>query len=467
MTEATPANRARQAAGMTPSTSSGKEVSTLQEQRDKRIKVVESLMPTFRQALMGDTQLAQRLIADGSTALRATPGLVKATQESFLGALMTAAQLNLRPNTVLGHGWILPYEDKRKQITVANWQIGYKGIVELGARSGVTIIARTAFEGDEFKVSYGLNEDLVHVPDPHPDLSKPRVPIAHYAIARSATGTVWTHMWHEEALAAREQSMAYKFSKDPSTPWRAHELPMCRKTVVRRLAPFIRTQSPELAMGIVSDDKIRTDLNPEPEVFDNMTRESVDLAQPREDYTQADVVIPEPDKPAETKPEAASTESLAVLEQGDPGDRPAQKVSKTRAAMVDALVDKHGMRTREALTRSLGGQEVPLSYLSVKEIRAALALDLTPEGDAPADELEGKQPDAGRASQPNSAIRSGLIKRLTQHHPDTWQTALDLVIGERVDPSTVTDDELMAALKIPVEQAQERQLDEAAAAEGH
>lgn len=47
-----------------------------------------------------------------TTALSSNPELASTTPQSFLGAMMTAAQLGLEPNTPLGQAYLLPYRNK-------------------------------------------------------------------------------------------------------------------------------------------------------------------------------------------------------------------------------------------------------------------------------------------------------------------------------------------------------------------
>ena len=46
-----------------------------------------------------------------TTALSSNPQLNNCTPQSFLGAMMTAAQLGLEPNTPLGQAYLLPYNN--------------------------------------------------------------------------------------------------------------------------------------------------------------------------------------------------------------------------------------------------------------------------------------------------------------------------------------------------------------------
>jgi len=65
--------------------------------------------------------------------------LANAEPNSIVGAAMTAATLNLPLNNSLGYAYIIPFKEKQKDnsyLTKAQFQIGYKGFIQLAMRSG-------------------------------------------------------------------------------------------------------------------------------------------------------------------------------------------------------------------------------------------------------------------------------------------------------------------------------------------
>ena len=74
---------------------------------------------------------------------------------SFIAALMNAAQLGLEPNTPLGQAYLIPY--KNKGILECQFQIGYKGMIDLAYRTGQVqmIQAQIVREHDFFEYQYG------------------------------------------------------------------------------------------------------------------------------------------------------------------------------------------------------------------------------------------------------------------------------------------------------------------------
>lgn len=68
------------------------------------------------------------------SAISVNPKLGSCTPASFLGAMMTSAQLGLEVNTPLGQAYVLPYLNKG--VLEAQFQLGYKGLIDLAYRSG-------------------------------------------------------------------------------------------------------------------------------------------------------------------------------------------------------------------------------------------------------------------------------------------------------------------------------------------
>jgi recombination protein RecT len=318
----TTSDRAREAAGLP---TGGKELTRFQEQHRARVATVQAMLPWFTQALRTQTD-AQRFVVDGINALRTVPKLVECTEVSFRGALMTAAQLDLRPNVgALGHCWVLPFENKKDNTVEAQFVLGYRGMITVAARAGVQVNARTIYEHEDYEIRYGLDERLHHVPKLNRD--ERGDPVAHYAICRSTTGGIaWRVISHEEALATRERSPGYKFG-GPANPWRLdaeNDWPMCRKTVVRRTFPYVATDSPDLAMAFAADDRV---IMPE-EVRGELTVEQLDGTADREaaehDAAEARTVD------AQTPPDHPSGVNKPRQRRG------ARQPSKTQASTPDA-----------------------------------------------------------------------------------------------------------------------------------
>ncbi len=180
-----------------------------------------------------------RLVRMAVTQLRINPALKGCDKTSFIAAVMTAAQLGLEPDGVLGHAYMVPF----KSNGVTNVQLipGYKGLLTLARNSGEvsSISAHEVCEKDEFEFAFGLEEKLVHKP-----ARGDRGKITHfYAIAKFKDGGHHMDvMTVEEVETLRNKSSGYKAYKagyTKSAIWEEHFTEMGRKTAIRRIAKYL------------------------------------------------------------------------------------------------------------------------------------------------------------------------------------------------------------------------------------
>ena len=177
----------------------------------------------------------ERLLRIALSEVRRNPRLGQCNAASLLSAIFTCAQLGLEPGVALGHAFLIPYRDE------CQFQIGYKGMIELARRSGQieSLSARCVYENDAFEFSYGLHEDLIHRP-----ATGGRGALTHaYAVARLKDGGVQFEVMDRlELEEVRDGSQGYqaavKYNKK-DTPWISSFDEMCRKTVIRRLFKYL------------------------------------------------------------------------------------------------------------------------------------------------------------------------------------------------------------------------------------
>ncbi|RIS72055.1 recombination protein RecT [Mycobacteroides abscessus] len=244
---------------------------------------------------------AKQLIRDALTCLQTNPKLAQCEQKSLLGALMTCAQLGLRPGVgALGHAYLLPFWDSKARGHKAQLVIGYQGYVELAHRSGriASIHARTIYSNDVFKLKYGAAVDeWVHEPT---WIDGTRgVPIMYYAIGRTVDGgySVTDPMTVKEMEDYRDKhATARNKQGEVFGPWIEHFEGMAHKTMVRKLMKLL-PKSTEITRAMAHDDGIRLDLSPnaidtKPDYIDGEA----------EDTTDADVE-PAPSEPTSQAPE--------------------------------------------------------------------------------------------------------------------------------------------------------------------
>lgn len=223
------------------------------------VQRIEKQKPEIARALPRH-MTADRMARIATTLLRKTPDLRKCTTASVLGALMTCSQLGLEPGP-LGHAWIIPRWNKKTSTLEAQFQLGYKGVIELARRSRqlAKINAHTVYSNEvdqgRFTVRYGSDERIDHDPIIFGDRGDP---LGYYMIAKLTSG--------EEVLTvlSRDDVEWYRArSQTPNAgPWVTDYEAMAQKTCVLRGQRFL-PQSPELVQALGQDGTTRTDISPD------------------------------------------------------------------------------------------------------------------------------------------------------------------------------------------------------------
>jgi recombination protein RecT len=189
------------------------------------------------------------------SAISVNPQLGQCTPQSFLGAMMTSAQLGLEVNTPLGQAYVLPY--RNKGVLEAQFQLGYKGLIDLAYRSGeVEVIqAHVVYENDEFTCEYGLDPKLTHKPAD----SNRGNPIKVYAVFKTKSGGFGFEVMSMEDVRkhAEKYSKAYSGS---FSPWKTSFEEMAKKTVLKRVLKYAPLKS-DFVRAAVQDEVIKKDIS--------------------------------------------------------------------------------------------------------------------------------------------------------------------------------------------------------------
>ena len=189
------------------------------------------------------------------SAISVNPKLAECTKASFLGAMMSAAQLGLEPNTPLGQAYILPFNNKG--VLEAQFQLGYKGLIDLAYRSGeVEVVqAHIVYENDEFECEYGLEPKLSHKPAD----SDRGEPVKVYAVFKTKSGGYGFEVMSMSDVRrhAEKYSKAYNSS---FSPWKSSFEEMAKKTVLKKVLKYAPLKS-EFVRGVAQDETIKSDLS--------------------------------------------------------------------------------------------------------------------------------------------------------------------------------------------------------------
>ena len=189
------------------------------------------------------------------SAVSTNPKLAQCTPASFLGAMMSAAQLGLEPNTPLGQAYLIPY--KNRGVDEVQFQIGYKGLIDLAYRSGEVelVQAHIVYENDEFVCEYGLEPKLVHKPADKDRGEAVKV----YAMFKTKSGGYGFDVMSMDDVRrhAEKYSQAYKSG---FSPWKSNFEEMAKKTVLKRVLKYAPLKS-DFVRAVVQDESIKTELS--------------------------------------------------------------------------------------------------------------------------------------------------------------------------------------------------------------
>lgn len=237
------------------------------------VGLIRRMEPQIRKALPS-VITPERFTRIVLTALSSNPKLQACTPMSVMGAMMQAAQLGVEPNTPLGQAYLIPYGN------VCQFQLGYKGLIDLAYRSGEvsSIQAHEVHENDTFTYEYGLEPKLRHVP-----AQTDRGPVTfYYAVLKLKNGGVGFEVMSREDVEkfAMKKSKAYL-----NGPWQTDFDEMAKKTVLKKVLKYAPLKT-EFARAVASDESVKTMKMDEPADM---------LDAPNEIYT----IENEPDKPEE------------------------------------------------------------------------------------------------------------------------------------------------------------------------
>lgn len=162
-----------------------------------------------------------------------TPELLACTTTSLVRATMAASELGLEFGSLLGECYIVPFDDRRKGVTIATALVGYRGFVKLfyGSPRVSSVEARLVREKDVWEVEYGSAPRLVHRPGAGDIRQRGDIVAAYARVAFRDGGENFDVMDRAELDAIR--------SKAKGPTWRSNPDEMYRKTPVRRLAKYM------------------------------------------------------------------------------------------------------------------------------------------------------------------------------------------------------------------------------------
>lgn len=178
-----------------------------------------------------------RFISSVVSAVQANPTLQECTSPSIVSAALLGESLNLSPSPQLGQFYMVPFNDNKHGVKVAQFQLGYKGYIQLAIRSGYYKKLNVLAIKEGELVNYDpLNEEIeVNLIEDEEEREKAQT-IGYYAFFEYTNGFRKTLYWSKQKM----ESHALKYSKGYAahkgyTFWEKDFDAMAFKTMLRQL----------------------------------------------------------------------------------------------------------------------------------------------------------------------------------------------------------------------------------------
>lgn len=219
--------------------------------------------------------------------VNSNPMLLNAEPMSIFNAACMAATLNLPINNNLGFAYLVPYKNSKTGHVEAQFQLGYKGFIQLAQRSGQferlvslpvykdQLIEKDLIKG--FKFNWAIDPD------------EKEQPIGFYAYFKLINGfTAELYMSREQIdKHAKRYSQSYRKN---SGVWADNYEQMALKTVTKLLLSRQAPLSIEMQKAVLSDQSVIENVTEEKfDYLDNQTG-VLDLSMPVDDELMKKII---------------------------------------------------------------------------------------------------------------------------------------------------------------------------------
>lgn len=233
-----------------------------QAQRPKFSVMIST--PSYQKMInntLRDPRKAQRFVAAITSAVATNPALQECDPATILSGALLGESLGLSPSPQLGQYYLVPYWNGKKKCQDAQFQLGYKGYVQLALRSGyykhLNVIAVKAGELVHFnplteEIEINLNEDEL--------AREASATIGYLAIFEYLNGFRKTIYWSREKMEAHALRYSKGYAaKNGYTFWEKDFDAMAFKTMLRQIISKWGIMSIELQTAFEADVADDTD----------------------------------------------------------------------------------------------------------------------------------------------------------------------------------------------------------------
>lgn len=218
----------------------------------------------------------QRFISAIVSAVGNNPTLQECENSSIVSAALLGESLNLSPSPQLGQYYMVPFKDNKTGTKVAQFQLGYKGYIQLAIRSGyykrLNVLAIK--EGELIRFD-PLNEEIEVTLIADENEREKAKTIGYYAMFEYTNGFRKVMYWSKEKMQAHalKYSKGYAADIEKGTKWTFWSKDfdgMAYKTMLRQLISKWGIMSIEMQtamdndMAVINEDGTHTYVDSEP-----------------------------------------------------------------------------------------------------------------------------------------------------------------------------------------------------------
>lgn len=183
-------------------------------------------------------------------------GLNACEPSSVVSAALIAASMDLPINQNLGFAYLIPYKDRKNNVTICQFQMGYKGFIQLAQRSGFykTINATDVREGELVSMNRLAGEPVFEWLD---DEKREKANVVGYiAYFKLLNGFEKSLYMSVDALTNHATKYSKNYAKFKSGMWAEDFDAMAKKTVIKLLLSKFGPLSTQLQEAIQHDQTI-------------------------------------------------------------------------------------------------------------------------------------------------------------------------------------------------------------------
>lgn len=213
-------------------------------------------------------------------ALNSNKALNSCEPQSVLTAALTAASMDLPINQNLGFAYLIPY--KNKDGDVCQFQMGYKGFIQLAQRSGYykTINATEVRDGEIAKIDRLSGEIEFEWIEDDKEREKAKV-VGYVAYFKLLNGFEKSLYWSVEKCKAHATRFSKSF-KFGGGLWKDDFESMAIKTVLKQLISKYGPLNTQLQEAITKDQTINGEYIDNPDYSEPITIENAETGASNE-----------------------------------------------------------------------------------------------------------------------------------------------------------------------------------------